>query len=158
MLGCVLAGLVCAYIYLVKATPVYSSNSVIYVQQSIPKVLSDELTIGANPAGYLFTQCQLIQSTTILSAALEKPGVADAKCLRGTDNPIAFLKSSIVATPGKQGDLITVAMESDNPQDSALIVNCVVEAFIDYQTREHQSTAVERSASSKKNAKPTRRT
>jgi capsular exopolysaccharide synthesis family protein len=143
VLGCILTSLVSAYIYLLKATPVYSSNSVVYVQQSIPKIISDEFSSQGNSAGYLFTQCMVIQSTTILSAALEKPGVSESKCLAGVDNPVAFLKSAITAVPGKQGDLITVSMESTNPQDAATIVNAVVESFIDYQSKQHQSTAVE---------------
>jgi len=143
ILRCILTALISGYIYLLKAVPIYASSSTVYVQQSIPKIVSDEITSQGNSSNYLYTQCMLIQSTAICSAAAEKPGVRDLKCLVGMDNPVPFIRGSVSAKPGQQGDFITVSMESTNPQDAATIVNAVVEAFIDYQTKQHQSTAVE---------------
>jgi succinoglycan biosynthesis transport protein ExoP len=143
VIGCIVAAMASGVVYLIKATPIYSSSSVVYVQEAMPKVISDGMSSGGSTIGYLFTQCQLIQSTAILSAALELPGVSSAECLRGIENPVGFLKTEVTAQPSKQGELIIVSMESTDPRDAALIVNGVVEAYIEYQAKQHKSTAVE---------------
>ena len=141
VLACVVLALAAGAVYLARAVQFYSSTSVIYVQQAAPKFVSDEISSSMGSAGYLFTQCQLITSTAILSRAVEEPGVADAPLLRGMENPVGYLKSAVTAAPSKQGELIIVGMESTSPADSATIVNGVVQAYIEYQSRQHQSDA-----------------
>ena len=145
--GVVLASLVLALavgvVYLMKATPVYSASSVVYVQQPGRIYNENEMTSGSTTTGYLFTQCELIRSTNILTEAMSEPGVADAKMLQRVENPVGYIKACLSATPAKQGDLIAVSMESPNPQDAATIVNGVVAAYIEYESRQHQSSAVQ---------------
>ena len=142
VIACVTLALAAGGVYMLRAVPVFSSSSYIYVQQPSSKVASDsELTTAINSAQYLFTQCQVIQSSAILSKALDVPGVADAKVLRGLPNPVGYLHYALTATPTKQGDLIIVSMQSPNPQDAATVVNGVVQAYIDYQEKQHQNNA-----------------
>lgn len=143
VLGCVLLSLVAGVVYYARATSVYASSSLVYVQDNALKMVNDPMGGGGRSQGYLFTQCQLITSTAILGEALQKPGVAQVKSLQGMDNPVGYLKSVVVAAPDKLGDLITVSAESTSAQDAATIVNAVVEAYIDHQGRQHKSTAVE---------------
>ncbi len=137
--------LACGAAYLLQAAKVYSSSSVVYVQQASSTQISNnsEFTQALNSATYLFTQCQLITSTAILKQAVDVPGVGDAKILRGMENPVGYLKSVISAVPAKQGDLIIVTMESPNPQDAATVVNGVVQAYVDYQGSQHKSNAAQ---------------
>ena len=143
VLACSLLGIGIAVYMYVKATPIYASSSLVYVQESAPAIVSDPLGNVSRGTGYLYTQAQLIGSTAILREALAKPGVSETKLLKGASNPVAVLHGSIAAEPEKQGDLITVSMQAENPKDASTIVNAVVEAYIDYQTTKHKSTAVE---------------
>jgi succinoglycan biosynthesis transport protein ExoP len=143
VLACLILGVAAGSVYYMRAAPVYSASSVVYVQQEKSKMLVDEFESATASVGYLYTQCQLMTSTAILSKALEVPGVADAKMLRGVENPVGYLKSVLSAMPTKQGELIVITMEAPNPQDAATIVNGVVQAYIDYQNLQHQSNAVQ---------------
>ena len=143
VLLCCLLALSGGVAYLTQATPIYASSSIVYVQQSTPKIMSDVMSTGQRTIGYLFTQCQVIESTAILRSALGKPGVSDLATLRGSANPVATLKYIVRAEPDKQGDLIGVSAESTVPQDAATIVNAVVDSYIEYQGSQHKSTAVE---------------
>src|SRR5437762_1073031 len=91
-LSCVIVSLAAAVIYLAKSTPIYSASSQIYIQQSAPKLITDVLSAGASSMNYFYTQCDVIRSTAVLSAALEAPGVRQAKSLKNLDNPVGFLK------------------------------------------------------------------
>jgi capsular exopolysaccharide synthesis family protein len=141
--GCIVLAMAAAVVYLAKATPLYSSSSQIYVQQSAPKALADVLATGPNPMNYLYTQCDLIKSTAIIQAALEAPEVRQTKTLRAVENPVGYLKRATDATVGKQSDLITVSVETPNPEDSAVLTNAIVDAYINYQTKRQQTTASE---------------
>ena len=143
VITCIVVALIGGFIYQIRTPPVYASSSVVYVQDSAKNMVDDPSGTESRSTTYLFTQCQIITSSEVLSLALEQPGVAEAKCLRGVDNAVGYLKSTVSAVPDKLSDLIVVTMESPNPQDAAVIVNAVVEAYIDYQGRQHKSTAVE---------------
>ncbi len=141
--GCIAFALVAAMIYLARATPTYSASSQIYVQQAAPKLLSEVLSSGPNPMNYFYTQCDLIQSTAIVSAALEAPEVRQVRTLKDVDNPVVFLKRCVSATVGKQSDIMTVSVETPYPDDSALLANAIVDAYINYQNKQQHSTAAE---------------
>ena len=147
VLACVVLVVAAGAVYLMRAPKVYSSSSVIYVQQASMSPMGgngeNQFAQAINAAQYLFTQCQLMTSTAVLTRAIEVPGVADAKMLRGMENPIGYLKSMLTAVPTKQGDLIIVTMEGPNPQDAATIVNGVVQAYIDYQGKQHVDNAAQ---------------
>ncbi len=145
VVACVVLAVAAGAVYLMRAAPLFSSGSVVYVQQSAPSSVfaPNELQTAINSAGYLYTQCQLITSTLILSKAVDQPGVADAKVLQGMQNPVGYLHAAVQAVPAKQGDLIFVTMDSPNAADAATIVNGVVAAYIEYQGNQHQSNSKE---------------
>ena len=144
VLLCTLFGLVGGVVYYLRATPIYSSTAVVYVQDNALRMVGENLNGGpTRTQTFLYTQCQLIGSTAILSDALSKPSVAAAKTLRGESNPVGLLKGGLQATPDKFSDLIMVSMESTNAQDAATLTNAVVESYVDYQRKAHRSTAGE---------------
>jgi len=82
-----------AIIYIVNATPIFMSTSRIYVEQSGPRIVSElEEGVMTQSKNYLYTQAELLRSTPILSAAIEKPGIKDFRMFFGKANPLGFLK------------------------------------------------------------------
>src|SRR5438132_8012398 len=73
--GSILVALAAGVVYLAKVTPVYSSASKIYIQQNGTKIIADGDNLQVLQNNYLTTQCDLIRSSAILSAALESPEV-----------------------------------------------------------------------------------
>ena len=142
VLACVLAALVGGVIYLSRATPLYSSSSKLYVQQSVSKIVSEDLGGGTAAAVNMATQCELIKSTAILKDALTQPGMSDLPAVERWENPVGMLKGMVTAEPVKQGDMLVVSVTTSDPNVNAAIVNGVVQAYIGYQTNQHQSSAV----------------
>src|SRR5687767_3356767 len=143
VLACVILGIIGGIIAIKKTTPIYASQAQIHVQQSTPRIISDGFTAGLSGQNYLFTQCDVIESTAIISAALQAPEVVGCKTLATVQNPVGYLKTALSATVGKQSDIITVSLEAPDPEDAALLVNAIVNSYIEYQTRQHRSTAAE---------------
>jgi succinoglycan biosynthesis transport protein ExoP len=140
----VAAALTAGFIYISKATPIYTSTSRLYVEQSGPKIISEtEEGVMTRSKNYLYTQAELLKSTSILAAALEAPGIRQMKTFAGLDNAIAYLKKSLNAEVGKKDDIINVSFDSSYPAEAAQIVNQVVDSYITYHATQKRSTAAE---------------
>ena len=86
------AALAAAFVYITKATPIYTSTSRIYVEQSGPKILTEAEGVMTQSKNYLYTQAELLRSNPILSSALETAGIRRMKIFYSVDNPIAYRK------------------------------------------------------------------
>ncbi len=134
--------LVAAFVYLAKATPIYTSTSRIYVEQSGPKIIREmEEGFMTRSKNYLYTQAELLKSTPILAAVLDVSGVRQMKTFDSVDNHIAYLKKTLDASVGKKDDIISVSFDSPYPSEAAQLVNAVVDSYITYHATHKRSTA-----------------
>ena len=129
--------------YVFKATPVFTSSSVIYVEQAGPQILTDVPGVLRQNDSFLNNQASIIKSTPILTTAVENTDVRRMKTFEGVDNVITYLKKQLEVTVGKQNDLITVSFESPYPEEAARLVNGVVDAYVADHSMKKKSSAVE---------------
>jgi len=132
-----------AVLYLVKATPIYTSSSCLFVEQSGPRIIATSEGFMTQSKNYLFTQAELLKSTPIVSGALDNLDSRRLRTFDGTIDRVGFLKRRLNVSVGKKDDLITVALDSQYPQEAAEIVNAVVESYIAYHSRQKKDTAAE---------------
>lgn len=137
---CLSAGLA----YVLKATPVFTSTSRIYVEQTGPQILGDvDGMVAKQSDSYLHNQADLLKSTPILTTALEAVDVKRMKTFEDVDNPVSYLKKELVVGVGTKDDMITVAFDSPYPQEAASLVNGIVEEYVRHHARKKKSSAVE---------------
>jgi len=133
-----------AFVYLSKATPIYTSTSRIYVEQTGPKIIRETAEgIMTQSKNYLYTQAELLKSTPILAAALEVPGIKHLKTFSRVDNSIAYLKKKLDASVGKKDDIISMSFDSPYPTEASQLVNAVVDSYVTYQATTKHSTSAE---------------
>jgi len=84
--------LVSGGLYLLKATPIFTSSSRLYVEQSGPRIMSDQQSGAPKSGSFLYTQAQLLTSTPILNQAIEAGKLKSFKSFDGVDNLLAYLK------------------------------------------------------------------
>jgi succinoglycan biosynthesis transport protein ExoP len=117
--------------YLLTTTPSYVSTARIYVEQTGPRVFErDNSGIITRWDNYLYTQAERLRSTETLAATLQSPKLRDLPTLVDQGNPIAVLRSNLTVEVGKKDEIINVSFASPYPQDAALIVNELVDAYI----------------------------
>ena len=132
-----------AFIYLSKTTPIYTSTSRIYVEQSGPKIITEmEEGVMTQSKNYLYTQAELLRSTPILSGVLEVPEIKQMQTFAKVANPIAHLKGNFDVRVGKKDDIISVSFNSPYPAEAAQVVNAVVDSYMTYHTTRRRSTSV----------------
>jgi succinoglycan biosynthesis transport protein ExoP len=131
-------------IYVTMVTPLYTSTSRIYVQQSGPKILTEAEGVMTQSKNYLYTQAELLKSTPILSDAFEKDGIKQLKVFHKIKNPIVFLKKEgLNITVGSKDDIINISSDSPDPIEAAQLVNAVVDSYKTYYATRKRSSSGE---------------
>ena len=136
-------GLAAGGAYLAVATPLYTSTSQLYVEQTGPKIITEYQGVMTQSKNYVYNQEQMIKSAPILSSALERPGIRRLKAFEGVENPVQYLKDHLDTSVGKKDDIITVGFSSPFREDAAQVVNAVVDAYITYTSAQKRSTLTE---------------
>ena len=110
----VISFLAAAFLYLLKATPIYTSTSRLYVEQSGPKIISEYEGLMTQSKNYLYTQGKLIKSTPIIVRVVkdaqirrfktftEKPLVTTGR----VDNLFDYIKDKLSIPVDKKDDVI----------------------------------------------------
>ena len=62
-----------AFIYIIKATPIFTSSSSLYVELDEPKIIGNYEGIMRRSQNYIYTQAELIKSTPIVGEVAENP-------------------------------------------------------------------------------------
>jgi succinoglycan biosynthesis transport protein ExoP len=139
---CLLVGVA----YLLSTPATYTSTARLYVEQYGPRILSENdpgapgMTQSKN---YLYTQRELLKSTPILAAALDKPGMRNLGFLSGLTDPLAGLQESLDVSVGKKDDIIRVSLDTGAPGEGARLVNAIVGAYVEYNAAQKRSMVVE---------------
>jgi succinoglycan biosynthesis transport protein ExoP len=130
--------------YITVATPIYTSTSRIYVEQSGPRILTEAEGLMTQSKNYLYTQAELLKSAPILSSALERADIKELKVFHKVDNPVDYLKKKgLRVSVGKKDDIIDVSSDSPDPGQAARLVNAVVDSYRSYHATRKRSTAGE---------------
>ena len=121
------SGGVGALVYL-KVRPQFHSSSLLKVEPN-----NMELFVSSNRDGgdaYMQTHVELIKSPTVLSAAAVDPQVAKFDRIKRGD-PIQELTKAIAVTIRPNTHLIEVSMTSPSADEAMVLVNSVVNAFLE---------------------------
>ena len=139
ILATVAFSLLAAFFYLLKAVPIYTCQSRLYVEQSGPRIIGD-YEVMARSMNYLNTQAELIRSASIITGVAENPQVRNFRTFAGAENIDVSLKKDLNVTIGKKDDIFTVSFDSPYPDESAQVVNEVVNSYIEYNSLSKKDT------------------
>ena len=128
-----------AFVYILKATPIYTSTSRLYVEQSEPRIIGDYEGIMTRSKNYLYTQAELLKSTPIVGEVADNAQVRRFRTFNEVDNWAAYIKKNLAIEVGKKDDIISVAFDSPYPQEAAGVVNTVVDSYVKYHSVRKQT-------------------
>lgn len=137
------AALAAAFLYVMKATPIFTSTSRLYVEQVGPQIMNEREGIVTQSKNYLYTQAEILASTPILTEVTANPVVRRMRTFADVDNTMVFLKKNLDVKVGAKDDIISVALDSPYPEEAASVVNTVVEAYVNYHANRKKSTSSE---------------
>ena len=97
VLAVVLTFMAAGFVYILKATPIYTSTCRLYVEESGPRILSPGEGVVTQSKNYLYTQAELLTSMPIIASTLENPEIKGLKTFADVDNIAEYLKKNINA-------------------------------------------------------------
>jgi len=143
ILGSTILALVFAFVYILKATPIYTSTSRLYVEQTGPKIINEYEGVMTASMNYLYTQAELIKSTPIVADVVENIQLGRLKTFANIDNQVAYIKGNLSVNIGRRDDIIAVSFDSPYPADAAQLANAVVDSYVRYHSTRQRSTVSE---------------
>jgi capsular exopolysaccharide synthesis family protein len=129
--------------YLLVAKRVYTGTARLYLEQALPRILTESDGVILRSKDYLYTQAELIKSSPILMLALNQPGIQELESLSGARNPVRQLRKLLEVSVGEKDGIINVTCQSTDPDEAATFANAVVNAYVDFYTTRKRSTAEE---------------
>lgn len=143
VLGCVVVAMTGGHVYVLKAPPLYSCASRIYVEQRRPPSMDTSDGVVKQSRNFLHTQVALVKTTPILNSTLERPGIANMKCLRDVGDKIAYLREKVKVSIGAKDDIISVSLDSPYPAEAAQLVNALVGAYVTFHAERKKTSSSE---------------
>jgi capsular exopolysaccharide synthesis family protein len=135
--------LVAAFFYIIKATPIYTSESRVYVEQTGPKIINEYEGVMTRSSNYLHTQGELIKSSPILTDVAENSQIRNLNTFTNIDNLAGYLKKNLRVAIGERDDIIRVSFDSPYPAEAAAVVNAVMDSYVNYHSVQKRSTVTE---------------
>ena len=135
--------LMAAFLYLLKAIPIYTSTSRLYVEQNGPRIINEYEGIMTKSMNYLYTQGELMKSTPIIADVVNDPQMRQFRTFANVDNLAAYVKEKLLVSIGRKDDIITLSFDSPYPVEAAEVVNAVVQSYIRYHSSQKRSTVLE---------------
>jgi capsular exopolysaccharide synthesis family protein len=144
VLAAAAVALAAGFVYLQRATSLYTSTSRVYVEQAGPQVFEkNDSGLAGRWTNYLYTQAEVLTSTSILSDAVKKMNVSQMRTLGGAANQIGALRRGLQIEVGKKDEIINISFKSPYPEEAAQIVNSVVDAYITSHEQRNKDTSGE---------------
>lgn len=92
---------------------------------------------------FLNTQAEIIRATPILAMAAGMPGADEMRMFEGVSSRVSFLRNALQVEVGKKDDLITISLESTEPEEAVEVVRSIVESYRAYQSKQRRDAASE---------------
>jgi capsular exopolysaccharide synthesis family protein len=126
LLGAVLTGAIAWFVLPSK----YTAQALLHVASHLPPGVFTGSESSDDFAAYQRTQATLLKSRTVLQAALRLPQVAELEEVRSQTDPASWLGSSLVVDSTLGPEILRVSLSGEHPQALPVLVNGVVQAYL----------------------------
>jgi capsular exopolysaccharide synthesis family protein len=145
VVGVVLAGLV-----FTQYPPVYLSTAQLLM---VSKRSSTPLTLAeggdahvAYMEDYVSSQLTTIKSPEIIERAVKKRNLGSLPSLQGKGDPVGVIKANLAAerekdSSGSSNNIINLSYRGPAPEDCAVVLSAIIEAYTDFLDEAYQSTS-----------------
>ena len=130
--GVVLAAIAAGVVYL-TFSPVYKAKAWLRICDNTPFVAFQS---REDPRRFLETQMALMRSPLVIGPVVSRPEIAQLPEIRKQETPVDWLGTKINAASVDQSEYVAISFESPSPASSAMVVNAVVDTYLDLRGRD----------------------
>jgi capsular exopolysaccharide synthesis family protein len=129
--------------YISQAQKLYASSARLLVEQRGMRILNENEPYLNDMRIFYFTQCEIMRSTPIVAKVVDAQNVRQMPTFANADMPVAAIQQALSVSVPKDSQVITISFTSPYPEDTAKIVNGIVDAYADYRAGQRKSSAAE---------------
>ena len=127
-----------------KTAPVYKATAQVLVESSIPRAAPfQEVYTADTQREFYTTQHKLLKSRRIAEKAAAKLTLVETGQFPTKKAAASYVQGAILVEPIRGSRLVSVSVEGSKPRRITQMVNAVVDAFVEYNREERQSTSLE---------------
>lgn len=94
-------------------------------------------------SSFLSTQAELVKSATVLSRALDGPGIESLEFFPTSDNPINYLKDRLEVVPVTDSSVLQIRLSSNKPDEAVQLVDAVVKSYVAFVGDQKKNVALD---------------
>jgi capsular exopolysaccharide synthesis family protein len=127
-----------------KMVPVYKATAQVLVESSTPRAAPfKEVYTADTQQEFYTTQHKLLKSRRIAEKTVAKLNLVERGEFPTEKAAASYVQRAILVEPIRGSRLVSVSVEGSNPEKITQMVNTVVDAFVEYNREERQSTSFE---------------
>lgn len=129
------------YTYTVART--YVATAELKIDRFLPRManMPGVERYGNQPYDYVLTQCQVIQSPRIISAALSDPTLGGTPVLAGQTDPTRYVRERLRVQPKDTTQVVELRLAWPDATEGADLLNAIIDAYMKYNLSRKQDTA-----------------
>jgi capsular exopolysaccharide synthesis family protein len=108
----------------------WRARSLLHIASNRPFILYETPEVRIDFASYQRSQVALVKSRLVLNAALEDPKVATLPIVHAESEPAAWLEKNLKVDFLIGPEIMSIALEGDDPKSMAVIVDAVRNAYM----------------------------
>jgi len=134
IVGLACLGLTALFAWFIMPPSKFIARAMLHIDM-VPQGVADPRHHDVHSSRELFsnyqrTQVALLKSRPVLRAALKETKVAELSIVREQGDPVTWLESVVLVDFAVAPEIMRVSMRGDRPQELAVLVNAVVQAYL----------------------------
>ncbi len=97
----------------------------------------------AELSSFLSTQAELVKSATVLTRALDGPGIESLEFFQGADNQSNYLKERLEVVPVTDSSVLRIRLASSQPEEAIKLVDAVVKSYVAFVSDQKKNVALD---------------
>lgn len=122
--------------------PKYEASAWLRIDER-PSFVAFEPPYQGRSASFMNTQVELLRSPLVLGAVVRGPEIARLGPIREQTDAVRWLAKRLRIEPVGQSELLKISLTTSRAEDSARIVNAVVDAYFDLQSHDEAERAAQ---------------
>lgn len=124
------AGLVAAVTWYVMPRANYTAQARLQMAAVPERIIFQTSEAHSDYATFQRTQVELIKSRFVLNAALRQPQIAQLTMVQAQADPVEWLGKELQVGYSGGSEILTIGLSGEKPQELALLVNAVKDAYL----------------------------
>jgi capsular exopolysaccharide synthesis family protein len=143
LLLCTAAGAFAGFRKVQEQGDIWKAESRLYIQGQAPTVMGADGLLASGARNFANTQAAVLRSVSLLQSVVLRPDVGGSSIFEEETNKVGWLRENLKVKVGRDDDVLSISLQSQEVEEATIVVNAVVEEFRTFLGQRGESTVKE---------------